>query len=97
MRTKVVDGGRIVIPASFRRALGVGVGDEVILELHQKGPGGTWRVIDRAKGPANFTASIADLATGKELTTSINWNVRSERGRSINVRLARAARVRKCT
>ena len=33
MRAKVADGGRIVIPASFRHALGIGVGDEVILEL----------------------------------------------------------------
>ncbi len=33
MRTRVAEGGRIVIPASFRRALGVAVGDDVILEL----------------------------------------------------------------
>ena len=31
--TRVTDGGRIVIPAAFRRALGLKVGDEVIVQL----------------------------------------------------------------
>ncbi len=31
--TKVQDGGRIVIPAEYRRALGLNVGDDVILSL----------------------------------------------------------------
>jgi antitoxin PrlF len=30
---RVAEGGRIVIPAEYRRALGIAVGDEVILEL----------------------------------------------------------------
>ncbi|MGH6945168.1 MAG: AbrB/MazE/SpoVT family DNA-binding domain-containing protein [Geminicoccaceae bacterium] len=29
----IAAGGRLVIPAEFRRALGVAVGDEIILEL----------------------------------------------------------------
>ena len=33
IRTKIAEGGRIVIPAEFRRALGMDVGDEVILDL----------------------------------------------------------------
>ena len=32
-RTKLTEGGRVVIPAEFRRALGVQVGDELILRL----------------------------------------------------------------
>ncbi len=32
-RARIVDGGRIVIPAEFRKALGVQPGDEVILRL----------------------------------------------------------------
>ena len=34
-RVKVVEGGKLVIPASFRRAMGVKPGDTVIVELDQ--------------------------------------------------------------
>ena len=34
-RTRVSENGRVVIPASFRKALGIEVGDEVLLELKQ--------------------------------------------------------------
>ncbi len=33
IRTKVAGGGRIVIPAEFRKALNLEVGDEIILDL----------------------------------------------------------------
>jgi AbrB family looped-hinge helix DNA binding protein len=33
IKTKVAEGGRIVIPAEYRQALGIQIGDEVILEL----------------------------------------------------------------
>lgn len=33
MRIKVAEGGKIVLPAEYRQALGVEVGDEVILRL----------------------------------------------------------------
>ena len=32
-RTKVNESGRLVIPAAFRRALGISAGDEVILRM----------------------------------------------------------------
>lgn len=32
-RSRVSEGGRIVIPAEFRRAMGLDIGDEVILRL----------------------------------------------------------------
>jgi antitoxin PrlF len=32
-KVKIAEGGRIVIPAEYRQALGVQVGDEVILRL----------------------------------------------------------------
>ncbi len=33
IRTRVSQNGRVVIPASFRRALGINAGDEVVLRL----------------------------------------------------------------
>jgi len=33
VRTKLTEGGRIVIPVEYRQALGLHVGDEVILRL----------------------------------------------------------------
>jgi len=32
-RTRVSQNGRVVIPASFRKALGINIGDEVLLRL----------------------------------------------------------------
>jgi len=32
-RTRISQDGRIVIPAAFREAMGIGVGDEVVLRL----------------------------------------------------------------
>jgi len=32
-RTRVNENGRVVIPASFRKALGIDVGDEVVLRI----------------------------------------------------------------
>ena len=34
-RVKVVEGGKLVIPAAFRREMGIGPGDTVIVELDQ--------------------------------------------------------------
>jgi antitoxin PrlF len=36
VKTKLAEGGRIVIPAEYRQALGLQVGDEVILRLEGK-------------------------------------------------------------
>jgi antitoxin PrlF len=33
VRTKLTDGGRIVIPAEYRQALGLHIGDDLILRL----------------------------------------------------------------
>ena len=66
----------------------------VTIEICKKGPNGQWEIIDRAKAPANFTASILDLASGKELTSNVNWSAKTEKGTQLNVKLARAAKVK---
>ena len=40
IKTKLAEGGRIVIPAEYRQALGLHIGDEVILRLEE----GTLRI-----------------------------------------------------
>jgi AbrB family looped-hinge helix DNA binding protein len=35
-RTKIGPGGRIVIPARYRKTMGVGVGDEIVLVLEDE-------------------------------------------------------------
>jgi AbrB family looped-hinge helix DNA binding protein len=35
IRTRVNENGRVVIPAAFRQALGINIGDEVVLRLEQ--------------------------------------------------------------
>ena len=37
IRTVVADGGRVVLPAALRKALGVSVGDEVMITLEDDG------------------------------------------------------------
>ena len=43
--TKIADGGRLVIPAEHRRALGLEVGDEVIVRVED----GELRILTRAE------------------------------------------------
>ncbi|KMO44966.1 AbrB family transcriptional regulator [Methylobacterium tarhaniae] len=31
--TKIVDGGKLIIPASFRREMGIQIGDTVVMEM----------------------------------------------------------------
>ena len=33
-RVRIAPGGRVVIPAEFRKALGVGIGDDMVIELN---------------------------------------------------------------
>jgi len=34
---KIIDGGKLIIPAAFRRQLGIGIGDTVVVELTEDG------------------------------------------------------------
>ncbi|MDX2034590.1 MAG: hypothetical protein SF339_28200 [Blastocatellia bacterium] len=65
----------------------------VMIEICQKDANGQWQIIDKGRAPSNFTASIADLATGKELSGNISWSTRTTNGANISVRMARAAKV----
>jgi AbrB family looped-hinge helix DNA binding protein len=46
VKVKISEGGRIVIPAEYRRQLGLGVGDELILQLE----GEELRLFSRRQG-----------------------------------------------
>ena len=37
VRGKVVEGGRIIVPATFRKSMGLSKGDTVFMELHGDG------------------------------------------------------------
>ena len=37
MKTKIREGGRLIIPAKYRKALGLKTGDEVLLTLEENG------------------------------------------------------------
>lgn len=57
---KVSDGGRIVIPAAFRKALGLHVGDEVVLELED----GNLRVCTRRQRILRAQRNLYELVEG---------------------------------
>lgn len=54
--------GRIVIPAAFRRALGLREGDEVMVELED----GTVRILTRAEGIKRAQEIVARRLAGDE-------------------------------
>jgi len=66
----------------------------ITLELCRKGANGQWEVIDRVKSPVNFTASVADLAAGKEINSNFSWRGTSEKGLRAEGRMLRAGKVR---
>lgn len=59
---------------------------EIVLELCKKGSNGQWVVIDRAKGAATFSASVLDVATGKEFKSNSSWEPRSEQGHQVSIK-----------
>ncbi len=66
----------------------------ITLELCKKGAGGQWEVVDRVKSPVNFTASIAEITSGKEITSNFNWRGASEKGRIAQGRMLGAGKVK---
>lgn len=62
----------------------------VLIEVHKKGDDGRWKIIDQVKvSSIQFTASVADLARGKQVAVNHVWEGQTEQGRRLSVRLAR--------
>lgn len=75
---KIVDGGKLVIPAGFRRELGIAVGDTVIVEVLD----GELRVRSRNAALANARRLMRHLVPdGVSLVDELIADRRAEAGR----------------
>lgn len=70
--TRVASGGRIVIPAPYRKAIGIKPGDEVVLQLE----GGALRVFSRAEALRRLQEKVA-----KAVPVSVSLAAELIRGR----------------
>lgn len=62
------------------------VSGDIILEACRKGANGQWEVFDRARGRVSASASVLDVARGKEFKSNLKWEPRSEQGRQISLK-----------
>lgn len=60
----------------------------------RKTAGGGWEIADKWVSDTSFSLSVADVATGKEFTANSVWQGRTEKGRFISARLARAGKTK---
>ena len=60
VKGKLVEGGRLIVPAAFRRAMGVAKGDMVVMELH----GDELRVRPARSALRRIQESLRPLAPG---------------------------------
>jgi AbrB family looped-hinge helix DNA binding protein len=68
VRTKIGVGGRIVLPAEFRKAMGVGPGDEVIVVLD----GGEVRILTPRQAIARAQAIVrSHVPAGRSLSAEL--------------------------
>lgn len=73
--TKIAAGGRIVIPAAFRRELGADIGDEVILRLS----GGEIRILTRSQAIRKAQALVRKaIPEGRSLVKELLQERRKE-------------------
>lgn len=72
--TKITDGGRIVIPADYRRALSLHTGDDVILSLED----GTLRLISRTEALRRAQALVQKHSGDRSLATELITERRQE-------------------
>jgi|WetSurMetagenome_2_1015567.scaffolds.fasta_scaffold132302_3 AbrB family looped-hinge helix DNA binding protein len=68
VRTKIGAGGRVVLPAEFRKAMGVGPGDEVIVVLD----GGEVRILTPRQAVARAQAIVRSyVPAGRSLAAEL--------------------------
>ena len=72
---KVADGGRLVIPAEYRRALRLQPGDEVIMRIEK----GELRILTRAEAVKRAQALVRSrIAEGRSLVDELSKERRAE-------------------
>jgi AbrB family looped-hinge helix DNA binding protein len=73
--TKIGEGGRIVIPASYRQALGLNTGDEVVLQLEER----EIRILSRRQAIKQVQAAVKRYVPGgRSLSTELLEERRQE-------------------
>jgi AbrB family looped-hinge helix DNA binding protein len=73
--TKIADGGRLVIPAEHRRALGLEVGDEVIIRVED----GELRILTRAEAVKRAQEKVRrHVKGGRSLVDELSAERRAE-------------------
>ena len=75
MSARIADGGRLVIPAEYRRALGLETGDEVIIRLED----GELRILTRAEAVKRAQAIVRrHVRKGRSLVDELTAERRAE-------------------
>ncbi len=74
VRTRVNEQGRVVIPAEYRRALGIGVDEPVVLTLE----GASIRIQKSTEALAEVQRLVAPFAEGRKLVEELIAERRDE-------------------
>ena len=77
IKTKLGQGGRIVLPAEFREALGIKIGDELILSLKED----EVRVYTRRAAIKRAQGMLKHIAPGRSLVDELIQERRAEAAR----------------
>jgi len=76
--TRIADGGRLVIPVELRRALGLEIGDEVIVRVE----GGELRILTRSEAIKRAQGLVRRHVKGsRSLVDELSAERRAEAGR----------------
>jgi len=79
--TKIAEGGRVVIPAEYRRELGLKPGDEVIIRLEE----GELRILTRAEAVNRAQALVErHVRRNRSLVDELSAERRAEAKREVD-------------